>query len=158
MDRGFANDSWFRLFHSPIVRVLNTSSSDHLPIFLNIYGGSTGARGKRFRFENSWLLYSDCQRIVHRSWEEHQSLPLVDKLLFCGKYLSSWGSNLIRNFKFELNSCSYKIQILHSRTDAQGLKEFHNAQHMYNELLEKQESFWRQRARQFWLRDGDSNT
>ena len=24
LDRGFANDSWFRLFHSPIVRVLNT--------------------------------------------------------------------------------------------------------------------------------------
>ncbi|KAL8106747.1 hypothetical protein AgCh_023493 [Apium graveolens] len=28
----------------------------------------------------------------------------------------------------------------------------------YLKLLEKQETFWRQRAKQFWLRDGDKNT
>lgn len=47
---------------------------------------------------------------------------------------------------------------LRSRRDSGGVNSYKVARWNYLRLLEKQEIFWRQRAKQFWLRDGDNNT
>ena len=36
LDRGFANQDWQRMFHEAKVWVLQSSSSNHLPLFLGL--------------------------------------------------------------------------------------------------------------------------
>lgn len=47
---------------------------------------------------------------------------------------------------------------MRSRRDSVGVRRYSEARRNYSRLLEKQEVFWRQRAKQYWPRDGDSNT
>ena len=44
------------------------------------------------------------------------------------------------------------------RRDSLGVSEFNKACMEYYGVLHQQEIYWQQRAKQFWLRDGDGNT
>lgn len=47
---------------------------------------------------------------------------------------------------------------LRSRRDTLGVQRYNEVRWNYPRLLEKQEIFWKQRAKQFWLGEGDQNT
>lgn len=50
------------------------------------------------------------------------------------------------------------MAILQGRRDGDGVAEFTEARNRYNELLHSHEVFWKQRAKSFWLKEGDMNT
>lgn len=45
-----------------------------------------------------------------------------------------------------------------SRRDAYGVARYNEARNEFLKLLEKQEVYWNQRSKQFWLTKGDNNT
>lgn len=47
---------------------------------------------------------------------------------------------------------------LQSRRDIIGVQRYNKIRRDYLQLLERQEVFWKQRAKQFWLGEGDKNT
>lgn len=50
------------------------------------------------------------------------------------------------------------MQRFRARRDRYGIQKYDDARDRYLSLLEQQEVFWKQRAKQFWLREGDQNT
>ena len=55
LDRGVANVNWFLKFLGTIVHHLQCTSSDHLPLYINLSGLEFPPQKKVFRFEEMWL-------------------------------------------------------------------------------------------------------
>ncbi|XP_074352667.1 uncharacterized protein LOC141691812 [Apium graveolens] len=124
LDRGMENKAWQDLFPAAQVRVLEVSTSDHLPLFLNLNRQVFMPREKRFKFENIWIKDKECRNIVQDCW----------------------------------NAAGRELKNLRSRRDAGGIQKYNKVRWEFLCLLEKQEIFWKQRAKQFWLREGDKNS
>lgn len=158
LDRGLANQAWCSLFPSAEVKVLEVATSDHLPLYLQLNRQVYVQKEKRFRFENQWLREKDCLRIVQNSWEEAVGFGIVEKIKICGVKLQEWAGGLYNEYKMQSVAYRKQLRKLRSRRDRQGIQLYNDIRWKYLNLLEKQEIFWKQRAKTFWLREGDQNT
>jgi len=94
LDRAIANREWKKKFSASTLSHGFNHASDHVLIFLqtrtdrDCRGG--GPRG--FRFEESWLMWDDCERVVMDSWTNSGGVAVglhatVDKIKGCGAEL-----------------------------------------------------------------------
>ena len=67
LDRVLATDLWISRFKEAQVWSLESSTSDHLPIFIDPKPLAHSRRLKRFRFENMWLREANCAEVVRSS-------------------------------------------------------------------------------------------
>ncbi|KAK9195743.1 hypothetical protein WN943_003868 [Citrus x changshan-huyou] len=158
LDRAFASEAWLQRFTKAKVYTLESSCSDHLPIFLDPSPGQYITRNRRFRFENVWLREVDCSEVIRESWHSNPGHSIQNKILACGSALTEWGSHLGRNFRKRIMDCKNRMASLRGRRDRNGVAEFTEARNRYNKLLHSHEVFWKQRAKSLWLREGDQNT
>ncbi|KAH9672066.1 reverse transcriptase domain-containing protein [Citrus sinensis] len=158
LDRAFTSEAWLQRFTKAKVYTLESSCSDHLPIFLDPSPGQYITRNRRFRFENVWLREVDCSEVIRESWHSNPGHSIQNKILACGSALTEWGSHLGRNFRKRIMDCKNRMASLRGRRDRNGVAEFTEARNRYNKLLHSHEVFWKQRAKSLWLREGDQNT
>lgn len=158
LDRGLASQSWCNLFPQAEIRVMEVATSDHLPLSLHLNKQVYRRKERRFRFENSWLREKDCEIVIKNGWNEAQQLELMAKIKFCGLRLQEWGGGISSEYKKQGQELRYKLRKLRSRRDSHGINEYNEVRLGYMNLLEKQEDYWKQRAKNFWLREGDCNT
>ncbi|GAU14523.1 hypothetical protein TSUD_250650 [Trifolium subterraneum] len=158
LDRAMANSKW--LMNYPSVKLLNllASHSDHSPILLQnspmIRNGKTYA----FRFENTWLKEYDIEEVVEDGWGRGSNIEVTNKTTRCAEKLKEWGRRKRMRFKQEVMECSEEMDRLrgsHERARSQRYKE---VQERHARLLIQEETYWRQRAKMHWLKEGDLNT
>nr|GMC95483.1 uncharacterized protein LOC109167502 [Ipomoea batatas] len=111
-----------------------------------------------FRFENLWLREAHCRDIMIASWSKTHGQCLMDRVGSCGKAIWIWGRHFGRNFQRRLDYWRRRMENTKYRHDPTGISLFKEAQTEYLRVLQQQNTYWRQRAKQFWLKDGDSNT
>ena len=70
LDRAVANKEWIDKYQMSNVTHLSSHASDHLPIILQVqcYKQQRHRRGKGFKFEESWLLWEECENVVMEAW------------------------------------------------------------------------------------------
>lgn len=68
------------------------------------------------------------------------------------------GGGLVNEYKQQGRVLRTKLRKLRSRRDTWGINMYNEVRWQFMNLLEKQEVYWRQRAKNFWLREGDNNT
>jgi hypothetical protein len=160
------SSSWEMLFPLVTVHKLVRDMSDHNPLILDTL--DIRIRKKEFRFEKRWLAEDSFLDRVKLCWNQQvfakDSLDrLLKKLKNVKKSLKGWGANLrgadikkkkdISNELKELEGMEELGPLSLSQRD----RKIH-LQHELLKILEKEESFWRQRSRENWLLQGDSNT
>lgn len=71
------------------------TTSDHLPLFLNLMKQVYVPRAKRFKFENTWIREQDCRGVVKQGWERAGCGTILEKIRSCGSKLQEWGGSKI---------------------------------------------------------------
>ncbi|XP_074361982.1 uncharacterized protein LOC141702184 [Apium graveolens] len=80
LDRGLANQGWRLLFPNAEIQVLEVSTSDHLPLILQLNKQVFAQKAKRFRFENIWIKEADCRNLVQNSWNSNDLGNILEKI------------------------------------------------------------------------------
>lgn len=63
-----------------------------------------------------------------------------------------------KKYKMKIQKCRNLLRKLRSRRDGLGIQQYNATRWEYLQLLEQQEIYRKQRAKQFWLREGDRHS
>lgn len=147
LDRGLVTQQWKDMFPLAKVNVLEISTSDHLPLHLQLNRQMYVPKGYRFRFENIWLREKDCFNIIQQCWCEHAGIYIIEKLQMCCFKLEQWGGGMMKETNKKLNECRQKLRGLRSWRDAYGVKKYNETRWEFLNLLKRKEAYWQQRAK-----------
>ncbi|KAJ9135774.1 hypothetical protein P3X46_032917 [Hevea brasiliensis] len=92
-------------------------------------------RNRCFRFENVWLREPSCRDVVLCTWSLCPSRSLQDKMVNCAWDLQLWGSGFLKQCQHRVIISKKTMELYRGKFDSQS-----------------------QRAKKFWLREGDSNS
>ncbi|XP_019150538.1 PREDICTED: uncharacterized protein LOC109147330 [Ipomoea nil] len=139
LDKVLATNECCGIVTGARVSNLVTRTSDHSAIFLAIRDpGIRGGGGRRrFQFEMAWLYDEGFRAVVAKSWEEERSQGTRNCIEHCG---------------------NREQQLLRGRTDSASLAEFQRLEGVLYSMETQENVYWRQRAKQHWLKGADANT
>jgi hypothetical protein len=148
------------MMNYPNVKLLNliTSHSDHSPILLQTSPLVRHGRTYAFRFENGWLKEDDIHEVVEEGWGRERTVDIMNKTVRCADKLKGWGRRKRMRFKQEVLECSDELERLRGSHDTTSSGRYKEIQERHARLLVQEETYWRQRAKMHWLKDGDMNT
>lgn len=148
------------MFESASVHNLPVVSSDHTALFLDVQGAPQTSRypHKHFKFENAWLADEGCKQVVIQAWQDGGHVDIQGKLSLCASRLSKWGGEKFNNFGRTIYGLKKKLAKLKPRRDVISIAEYDRLHSELNHCMNQEEIYWKQRAKQFWLKEGDMNT
>ncbi|XP_074346657.1 uncharacterized protein LOC141685458 [Apium graveolens] len=147
LDRGLANYEWKNLFPSAEIKVLDVSTSDHLPLVLNLNSQVYVPKGRRFKFENVWIKEVECLNLVKESWHNNGPGGILSKIEYCCLKLEEWGGGKVKEWRVKIKNCREQLRRFRSRRDQYGVQNYNEAREEFLKLLERQEIYWKQRAK-----------
>lgn len=74
------------------------------------------------------------------------------------RFMEKWGRNFFNKFKEKLRQQKAILDDLKSRSDDFSIKQYVIERDKLNEILLHQDLYWKQRAKLFWMKEGDENT
>lgn len=96
--------------------------------------------------------------MVKRGWEKGEGEEIIGRISICGRELQVWGDKIRLRFKMLINQYRDQLHHLKKLKLANHDNQILDIKHKLDMLLIQEEQFWKQRAKIFWLKDGDSNT
>ncbi|XP_058762257.1 uncharacterized protein LOC131635640 [Vicia villosa] len=158
LDRALTTSTWLELFPESKLVNLIASHSGHSPIILYCDPVQRNSKKHTFRFENYWLNEEGITEVVKNGWRRGENHEVQQRLSFCAEDLGRWNLNRNRENKDELQRYKNVMEQYRGDQDPASTSRFFEAQTGYNKALIHEDTYWKQRAKMHWLRDGDRNT
>jgi endonuclease/exonuclease/phosphatase family metal-dependent hydrolase len=158
LDRAMANSEWLVMY--PETKLVNiiTSHSDHNPILLHTSPATRNWNNYTFRFENGWLKEDDIGEVVKEGWGRRGETDIIHRVSRCADKLCRWRRRKRMKFKHEVAPCGEEMERLRGNNDLSNSARYKEVQEQHARLLIQEETYWRQRAKMHWLKEGDLNT
>ncbi|KAL8092290.1 hypothetical protein AgCh_034546 [Apium graveolens] len=158
LDIAFASCSWLHQFPLCKLSVIHTSVSDNDPILLDLFSVALSRKQFRFCFENTWLQEPGFHKETTNFWLARPPSHILPNLLSVSSFMARWGRNFFHKFRDKVKKQRELLTKLGNRIDSGGVKMYFEEKEKLNELLLHEEIYWKQRAKVFWLAEGDANT
>jgi hypothetical protein len=137
---------------------------DHASLFLNLpwYTKRAGP-SNRFFYEASWAHDESCKEVIQQAWRKNGANgtrweQLGSKIEGCITALKKWRRTTKNNLQVSISKLQRRLLQLQSREDRTANLEVKKIQTDLQGLLDEEEVWWRQRAKEDWLKMGDRNT
>ncbi|KAL5818860.1 hypothetical protein ACOSQ4_022702 [Xanthoceras sorbifolium] len=171
--RGFEEDIWVRLdgavcsrdwrirYGDGYVKHLPRVNSDHCPIILYTKSAHiTESTLKPFRFEAMWSKHKNYDEFIKKAWPSEGSIS--EKLDNMTNKLKLWNKDCFGNLFHSKRRILARLQGVQRGLSGGfngGLAKLENVLvDEYNKILDSEETFWAQKSRDMWLKNGDRNT
>lgn len=166
LDRFLINIALLSSFSIGQSEILNSSASDHFPITLSLQSQSNlGAIP--FRYSPLWNQNSAAHEIVKQTWQQHvEGSPIYiweSKIKQTRKALKAWAKTDYKEPEAAKKEIKQQLEKIQQNIEVEGLTQQARQSEirLYTELsqtVREEESKWRLKSRQTWLREGDKNT
>lgn len=90
---GLDNQECRDMFPRATVKVIKVSTSDQMPLFLELNKLIYAPKKKRFCFENMWIKEEHCLNLVQESWTQATGRSILGKMDYCCLKLEEWGGS-----------------------------------------------------------------
>ncbi|MCH82709.1 endonuclease/exonuclease/phosphatase family protein [Trifolium medium] len=158
LDRALVTQAWYDMFPNCQLHNVVADRSDHYPILLKLFEGNRKKIMREFKFENSWLQEDDLERVVQEGWNKGVNGEVMSRLQCCTEEMNEWGRQLRNKYRVEIEDCRKELEMLRTlENHVQGTR-YEEVRKKMSLLLAQEETFWKQRAKIYWLREGDTNS
>ena len=163
LDRAVASHDWFVDFSGTRVTHVNSTTSDHKLLWIDLVDLDFQQKKRVCRFEEVWLSDKGCGETIENVWlatyEETKDTRVTRKIEACGVELTRWSHNNFRNIRRDLEKKRKELaQVEWVVVQGGGLDKLWLIKKEVNALMDKEEWLWRQRSRTLYLKDRDRNT
>ncbi|XP_019171492.1 PREDICTED: uncharacterized protein LOC109167042 [Ipomoea nil] len=160
LDKVLTSQSWRDIVPDASVQNILTRKLDHSALFLGILNLRERMGGLRrgFRFEMAWLHDEGCRDVVEKAWDEGAGRGLQECISICGNRLSRWGGERFHKFGERIRNLRKEQLRLRGCNDPSSLAEFQRLEECLCRIEAQEDTYWRQRAKQHWLKNADANT
>nr|XP_025675778.1 uncharacterized protein LOC112776041 [Arachis hypogaea] len=159
-DRYLVGMEWKLKFPNAVVHRLTESGSDHAPILMETEPQSWHSK-RRFKYQERWCGEEDVKRIVSEVWRMEvvgsAMFSLAQKLKVCRHRLVQWQKTHKANSRKEIEDLQAKLEELRVAGINEG-EEVTSLEEKLELAYLKEESYWREKSRIKWLKEGDQNT
>uniref|UniRef100_A0A803Q8F5 Uncharacterized protein n=1 Tax=Cannabis sativa TaxID=3483 RepID=A0A803Q8F5_CANSA len=104
------------------------------------------------------MTHQGCEEIIRNCWDRMHGHGIEEKIEECGRELLQWGKDAFGSFASRIKSCNRELKRYKSRRDEEGKQLFYDAKKELFAVLNQRETFWKQRSKQLWLKEGDQNS
>ncbi|XP_019190614.1 PREDICTED: uncharacterized protein LOC109185072 [Ipomoea nil] len=160
LDKVLTSQRWREIVPDASVQNILTRKSDHSALFLGILNlrERTGGLRRGFRFEMAWLHDEGCRDVVEKAWNDGAGRGLQECISVCGHRLSRWGGEHFHKFGERIRNLRKEQLRLRGCNDPVSLAEFQRLEKCLCRIEAQEDTYWRQRAKQHWLKNADANT
>lgn len=96
--------------------------------------------------------------MAQTGWRYGEATDLENRLISCASHIAPWNRNRRNKYLKDMARQMDVMERFPSAHDSRTAGTFAEALGQYNKLLLQEDVYWRQKAKMYWLKDGDMNT
>ncbi|XP_059066331.1 uncharacterized protein LOC131857650 [Cryptomeria japonica] len=168
LDKFLISSYWLKEDIQVSTKTLPYSVSDHFPVQLEI-GSKIQGGSDYFKFQNMWWRDASIRENMEKWWSQcnHMrgtpSFYFIKKIAYIKNQLRIWNREVFKNIFSEKERIEAELEALNLIFLVEGMNQddyIHEKEliSMLSEILTREEIYWKDKAREMWIKEGDKNT